>query len=455
MTTKFALRSAIEGEERLQRMRENMRRQVGRLTPQPARPGTLAIVGYGPSLRASWPEISTQHVCTTSGAHDFLIARGITPTWHVEFDPRPHKAEMLNRPLLDTTYCLASTCNKNLFDKLTFHKVLLWHAMGSEPSEDCEAVCQEESDDGILLVGGSNAGLRALSVGYTLGFRRFDLFGLDCSYADDGATWAGEHTGKPHSKLKVECDGKQFFTSDVMINAAEELFDWLGRVKDCEVRIFGESLFAARMKLFQRDPERGRSRWWKPVDFELARAPIFPNVQETKKLISPSYRKLNRKLHEKDQTYGSYSGKHAKQVLQFADLMLTRDILDYGCGKRGLEKALGFAIKNYDPAIPGCDKTPEPSDIVVCTDVLEHIEMASLGAVLDDLKRVTKRVVILEISTVAANKALPDGRNTHQIIQPPNWWLTQLAHWFDFIWPPFFLNGVLKGVAVPKLDEKP
>lgn len=100
----------------------------------------------------------------------------------------------------------------------------------------------------------------------------------------------------------------------------------------------------------------------------------------------------------------------------------THDILDYGCGKGTLGAALGFAIQEYDPAVAGKDTAPAPADIVVCTDVLEHIEPDRLEAVLDDLQRLTRRVLYVHVATVPAHKTLSDGRNAHLIVEPWSWW---------------------------------
>jgi 2-polyprenyl-3-methyl-5-hydroxy-6-metoxy-1,4-benzoquinol methylase len=105
----------------------------------------------------------------------------------------------------------------------------------------------------------------------------------------------------------------------------------------------------------------------------------------------------------------------------------TKDVLDYGCGKRTLETALGFEIANYDPCIPGLDSPPKAHDIVVCTDVLEHIEPECLDAVLSDIRRCTKRVAFLLIATRPAKKFLADGRNAHLIQKDEKWWSERLA----------------------------
>ena len=93
--------------------------------------------------------------------------------------------------------------------------------------------------------------------------------------------------------------------------------------------------------------------------------------------ITPEYLEQNRKLHEGGY-YGLPGQRWAKTVLNVCEVAGSRDVLDYGCGQRTLEKSLGFPIRNYDPCIPGLDAPPEPADVVACTDVLEHI--AAIGA---------------------------------------------------------------------------
>ena len=142
-------------------------------------------------------------------------------------------------------------------------------------------------------------------------------------------------------------------------------------------------------------------------------------------LLTESYRELNRQLHE-DPSYGTSGHKMAKECMHACQTLQSTDVLDYGCGKRGLEKALGFPVQNYDPCIPGLDSPPKPADIVVCGDVLEHIEPDCIDAVLADIFRLTKRCAILLVANRPALRALPDGRNAHLIQEGPQWWLPKL-----------------------------
>lgn len=147
-------------------------------------------------------------------------------------------------------------------------------------------------------------------------------------------------------------------------------------------------------------------------------------------LISPQYREQNKQLHE-DPAYGFSGHKVARRVYEIAEKVGSLDILDYGCGKRSLERSLGFSIRNYDPCIDGLDAPPEPAEIVACIDVLEHIEPECLDAVLDDIRRLTKRNAFLTIASRPAKKILPDGRNAHLIQEGPAWWLPKLFQRFS------------------------
>jgi hypothetical protein len=150
-------------------------------------------------------------------------------------------------------------------------------------------------------------------------------------------------------------------------------------------------------------------------------------------LISEEYRRLNEKLHEDRPDYGTSGHRWVVPVRELAREMGATSILDYGCGKRTLERELGFAINNYDPAVEGLDAAPEPADLVVCTDVLEHIEPECLEDVLDDLQRVTKGFGFFNIATRPAVKTLADGRNAHLIVEKARWWLEHLWDRFDIV----------------------
>lgn len=64
--------------------------------------------------------------------------------------------------------------------------------------------------------------------------------------------------------------------------------------------------------------------------------------------------------------------------------------------------------------------------MVVCIDVLEHIEPECLDDVLDHIRMLTRKMAFLTVATTAARKEYADGRNTHLIQKPYEWWLPKI-----------------------------
>lgn len=151
-------------------------------------------------------------------------------------------------------------------------------------------------------------------------------------------------------------------------------------------------------------------------------------------LISKEYVEQNRRLHEERPDYGKGGHRWADTVMGVADKENIRHVLDYGAGKGTLAKSLPvLEVAEYDPAIPGKDAEPSPADMVVCTDVLEHVEPDMLNNVLNHIQSLARRVVILAVATRPAVKNLPDGRNAHLIVEPVEWWLPHLMERFDLL----------------------
>lgn len=144
------------------------------------------------------------------------------------------------------------------------------------------------------------------------------------------------------------------------------------------------------------------------------------------RLISESYRSLNADLHKRA-VFGQRGDRHALVVRDLIN-EFGGPVLDYGCGRATLAASMpDVDVRNYDPAIPKYAADPEPCPIVICTDVLEHIEPDCLDAVLAHLERLTLKVAHLVVATKPdGNKKLADGRDPHLIVKPAEWWLPKL-----------------------------
>lgn len=202
----------------------------------------VSIVCYGPSLIETWKDIKGP-VVTVSGAHDFMVERGVIPDWHIECDPREHKARMLKLPQKTTRYRMASCCHPSVWEALKGCNVKLWHLINGE-SMVTPHWLRDNHPDGLdaMIGGGSTVGMRALEVCSALGFRRFDIYGMDCSFTD--RHHAGTHTGKHQTEILVRVGGEVFKTSPQMYQAAQEMEKFLSTY-DVETHFHGQGLMQA------------------------------------------------------------------------------------------------------------------------------------------------------------------------------------------------------------------
>jgi hypothetical protein len=144
-------------------------------------------------------------------------------------------------------------------------------------------------------------------------------------------------------------------------------------------------------------------------------------------LSSPAYRAQLNAMHA-GRVWGNDGHKHASAVRAFADMIEPATILDYGCGGGTLAAAVPERrIQMYDPGVPGREGTPKPVDMIVCTDVLEHVEPDRLESVLAHITRLAGKAAYVVIATRPANAVLPDGRNAHLIVEKAAWWIDRFA----------------------------
>lgn len=381
---------------------------------------SIAVVCFGPSLLDNWQELRNfKYIITCSGAHKFLIERGIIPTWHTDVDPREHKITLLGKPHPDVTYLVNSTAHHKYVDYLKGYKTLLWHGFQGDDIVNLPVYFPRGE---WVFAGGCNAGLRAMLVARFLGFKKLDLYGMDCSYPEG---FAGEHAAdhpnpaKESTKVTTWVEGAKYYTTTGMIVAARQFFREIALLKDCTINMHGQGMLQ----------HMARSGWTDPEYNPAYTAGVIAFKAPT--LYSPEYLELNRQLHQENPNYGVSGSKYIPEVVALSRKYNTTDILDYGCGKGTLAKALPFEIKEYDPAIPEKSETPTPCDLVVCTDVLEHIEPEYIDWVIGDIARCTKVAAFIVIHTGPAKKTLPDGRNTHLIQENKAWWWKKLDQVFD------------------------
>lgn len=158
----------------------------------------LVIVGGGPSLTQALPEIADlvaggASLAAVNKSHDWLIERGIVPTFGVLADPKPWVADYMS-PHPDVKYLIASQCDDATFENFKgVPDVYLWHALCDEDGADRKLIFECAQKRGVpayAVVGGQTTTLRLFDIApLLLGFRELRFIAVDSS-CENGATHA-------------------------------------------------------------------------------------------------------------------------------------------------------------------------------------------------------------------------------------------------------------------------
>ena len=185
--------------------------------------GAVAIVGSGPSLKKNWQQLKKfkGDILACNAACQFLLGKGITPTYMMCFDADPLVYEFFT-PHPEITYLIASRCPPKVFDMLEGCKVVCWHAAGDERIRE---LLEKRMDDGgtiePMVVGGSAAVTRAMILVLPMGYDEVHLYGCDSSFETNGETHIRQSTTEER-RMAIMCNKRVFETAPWMCVQAED-----------------------------------------------------------------------------------------------------------------------------------------------------------------------------------------------------------------------------------------
>jgi hypothetical protein len=227
---------------------ENIRSALARGLPefQPTlfpHDGTFVVCGSGPSLPSFIDEIRSERqkrrpICAAKGAHDLLCENGIDPDIFVSVEGKP-RLENVKHKNPHTLYLLSSRCSPELFDWLSDCKVLMFHTYSDKEAPMQELVGRP------LIGGGTTSGLRAVTVGYVMGFARFVMYGFDSCLAGDLRKRYDSGPMKPEQIVDRWVYGRRFLCNRAMSMQADEVQEYMKLFPDLSMEFKGDGLLAA------------------------------------------------------------------------------------------------------------------------------------------------------------------------------------------------------------------
>ena len=149
------------------------------------------------------------------------------------------------------------------------------------------------------------------------------------------------------------------------------------------------------------------------------------------------YIKQYKLLYKRKKNYGKTSIKLYDMLEKIINDLNISSVLDYGCGKSKLldliKKNKKIKIYRYDPAIKKYSTlTKNKTDLVICTDVLQHVPLYDLDRVLKEIK--SKGIYILFYIKCTNHKTkLPNKTYANCTVYDKKWWLEKLSNYYDDI----------------------
>ena len=154
-------------------------------------------------------------------------------------------------------------------------------------------------------------------------------------------------------------------------------------------------------------------------------------------LITEEYRQKNIALHaEKLANFGGKAEKRFDAVKGFLEEYKCRTVLDYGCGKGGLVRALrkdGIEARGYDPCFEPYMAEPRPAEFVVCYEGPEHWEEECVDDVLAHVASLTNKAAWVVTALRESGDKFADGSNAHVCIHDGDWWLEKFRQHFPVV----------------------
>jgi hypothetical protein len=173
-------------------IQSSIRRGHPQMKTGPNRPERICLVGSGPSLKDTLPELRQllwegAILVTLNGAYHWCIEHNLRPQTQIVMDARPSNARFVQPYVPRCNYVLASQCAPEVWNAVEgYPDVWIWHPVVKAAEEGPTKVLDQfYGGQWIGVGGGTTVATRAMNLLRTCGYLRYDLFGIDCCWMDD------------------------------------------------------------------------------------------------------------------------------------------------------------------------------------------------------------------------------------------------------------------------------
>jgi hypothetical protein len=172
----------------LEQIRHSIRLQHPQAHIQPVHGDRAVVVGGGPSLAQTEGEIvdlvwSGARLITVNGAYQWCLQRNLKPYAQIVLDAKPSTVAFLEPVMDGVRYYVASQCHPDAWAAVKDADTWIWHACRPEDEERRNLLDAYYGGRWHGIPGGTTVTIQAVMLLRSLGFLRFDLFGVDSCMA--------------------------------------------------------------------------------------------------------------------------------------------------------------------------------------------------------------------------------------------------------------------------------
>lgn len=215
----------------------SIRRGYPQMRTGPVQGTRVCVVGSGPSLLDTEDELrhllwDGASLVTLNGAYHWCRERNLKPQTQIVMDARPSNARFVNPPVPHCRYVLASQCAPEVWDAVQGRPdVWIWHPVVRTEGAPTELLDRFYGEQWIGIGGGTTVASRAIYLLRTVGYLRFDLFGIDCCWMDDKhhAIPQPENDGDARTRREItvgfkdSAESRTFHASSWMLKQVDDM----------------------------------------------------------------------------------------------------------------------------------------------------------------------------------------------------------------------------------------
>lgn len=215
----------VPDETLLDNVRAAIRLPYPQMRPQAPNYDRVVLVGSGPSLEDTEDELvelikQGAKLVTVNGAYHWCLKRNLFPRTQIVMDARPSNARFVEPHTPGCRYVLASQCSPETWKAVEGRpEVWMFHAAVGSTGPLKELLDAHYLGQWFGVGGGVTVITRAISLLRTVGYLRFDLFGVDSCFMrgkhhafeqaenekDKAFTFVVSHPDNPTTTRKFEC----------------------------------------------------------------------------------------------------------------------------------------------------------------------------------------------------------------------------------------------------------